>query len=67
MARSQIEAGRLIPKQTSRGRLAVSMHYAWRAEHGPLGLGRALQWWLSQLESPVTRQALLERHAGVLV
>ena len=67
MARPQIEAGRLIPKQTSRGRLAVSMHYAWRAEHGPLGLGRALQWWLSQLVSPVTRQALLERHACVLV
>ena len=66
MAQQQIEAGRLVVKQTSRGSHAVLMHYAWRAEHGPLGLGRALQWWLSQLESPVTRQALIERHAGPL-
>jgi hypothetical protein len=43
------------------------MHYAWRAERGgTAGLGLALQWWLKQLESPVTRQALLERHAGPL-
>jgi len=40
------------------------MHYAWRAERGAAGLGRALRWWLEQLESPVTRRALLERHAG---
>jgi hypothetical protein len=25
----------------------------------------ALQWWLQQLESPTTRQALLERHRGL--
>ncbi|WP_415842219.1 hypothetical protein, partial [Paracidovorax anthurii] len=24
--------------------------------------GRALQWWLQQLESPATRKALLENH-----
>ena len=30
------------------------------------GLGRALQWWLGQLASPLTRRALLERHAGPL-
>jgi hypothetical protein len=29
----------------------------------PLGL--ALQWWLQQLDSPATRRALLERHAGL--
>jgi hypothetical protein len=31
-----------------------------------LGLGRALQWWLAQLESPATQRALLQRHAGPL-
>ena len=31
-----------------------------------LGPGRALQWWLAQLESPTTRAALLERHRGIL-
>lgn len=66
MARPQIDAGRLVEKQTSRGSHAVPLHYAWRAEHGPLGLGRALQWWLSQLDSATTRRALLERHAGPL-
>ena len=30
-----------------------------------IALGRALRWWLTQLESPKTRQALLERHAGM--
>lgn len=66
VARPQLEAGRLVQKQTSRGSHAAPLHYAWRAERGPLGLGRALQWWLSQLDSPVTRQALIERHAGLL-
>jgi hypothetical protein len=42
------------------------LYYAWRAEHGRQSLGRALQWWLGQLESPTTRRALVERHAGPL-
>jgi hypothetical protein len=42
------------------------LHYAWRGERGPLGLGRALQWWLEQLARPATRRALIERHAGPL-
>jgi len=29
--------------------------------------GLALQWWLQQLESPATRRALIERHAGTLI
>jgi hypothetical protein len=43
--------------------------YAWRSaavsqpRKAPQGL--ALQWWLSQLESPATRRALLERHIGL--
>jgi molybdate transport repressor ModE-like protein len=66
MVRAQIEAGRLVPKRTARAPLVARLHYAWRTERGPLGLGRALQWWLQQLESPATRKALLERHAGLL-
>ncbi len=65
-ARAQIEAGRLVQKETARASPLARLHYAWRAERSALGLGRALQWWLVQLESPVTRLALLERHAGLL-
>ena len=66
LVRPHLEAGRRVKKETTRGAYAATMHYAWRAEHGPLGLGRALQWWLTQLESPTTQRALLERHSGLL-
>ncbi|MFZ2305974.1 MAG: LysR family transcriptional regulator [Rhodoferax sp.] len=63
MADPYIETGRLVVKKTERGQRLVSLHYAWRggkaANHG-----RALQWWLQQLESPTTRAALLEKHRG---
>jgi molybdate transport repressor ModE-like protein len=60
MARPYIETGLLVvkPVQRSTQRLA-RMSYAWRAAGGT---GRALQWWLEQLEKPATRRALLERH-----
>ena len=64
LARPHLEAGHLVRKTTARGDHLAPMFYAWRAERGPAGLGRALQWWLQQLESPKTRRALLERHAG---
>ena len=66
LARPHLEAGHLVKKDTARGATIGTLHYAWRAERGSLGLGRALQWWLAQLESPTTRRALLERHAGPL-
>ena len=66
LARAQVEAGRLVQKETARQTPVAQLHYAWRAERGALGLGRALQWWLAQLESPTTRKALLERHGGLL-
>jgi hypothetical protein len=40
------------------------VHYAWRRTARE-AQGRALQWWLIQLEQPTTRAALLERHQGV--
>lgn len=64
MARAYIETGRLVVKQMERPERVVRTHYAWRSitksDHG-----RALKWWLAQLESPATRAALLERHRGV--
>jgi DNA-binding transcriptional LysR family regulator len=67
LARPHLEAGTLVQKETARAATVAQMHYAWRADRGgPAGLGRALQWWLQQLESPTTRRALLERHAGPL-
>lgn len=68
MARCHIDAGRLVVKSVARARHEASLGYAWRCGTGPKGqrapLGLALQWWLGQLESPATRKALLERHAG---
>jgi DNA-binding transcriptional LysR family regulator len=66
LARPQLESGRLLRKETVRAPFAADLHYAWRAEKGSAVRGRALQWWLAQLDSPVTRRALLERHAGRL-
>ena len=39
----------------------VRVHYAWGGP-GFTAPGRALQWWLNQLQSPATRRALLENH-----
>jgi molybdate transport repressor ModE-like protein len=66
LARPQLEAGRLVQRETASGKMLAPMFYAWRAERGAAGLGRALQWWLGQLESPTTQRALIERHAGPL-
>jgi molybdate transport repressor ModE-like protein len=61
MARPYLESGRLVALEVQRPTRSVRMSYAWRSA-GNLGPGRALQWWLTQLESPATRSALLERH-----
>ena len=64
MAQRHIDAGRLVVKKTTQAKRNITVHYAWRA--GKLQTqGRALQWWLQQLESPATRAALLERHASL--
>ena len=62
MARPFVQTGRLVVKQVQRSTSRVArISYAWRSSATP---GRALQWWLGQLESPATRRALLERHIG---
>ena len=69
LAREHIRAGHLVVKPVQRPRSPAAFAYAWRsasvgsARKAPQGL--ALQWWLQQLESPATRQALLERHCGL--
>jgi len=66
IVRRHLEAGHLVRKEAAGAPRIARLHYAWRAERSALGLGRALQWWLHALESPTTRQALIERHAGPL-
>ena len=66
LIRDHVRLGRLVVKSLKRQPQIVRLGYAWRAaavgqpQRAPQGL--ALQWWLQQLESPTTRQALLERH-----
>ena len=61
MARPYVKAGHLVVRQVDRPQRLVRVGYAWRqsARGKP---GRALQWWLAQLEKPGTRKALLEQH-----
>ena len=60
LARPYITAGRLVEKQMQRATRVIPMRYAWRC-NGDQAEGRALQWWLQQLNNPATRLALLER------
>ncbi len=68
LVRDHLRAGRLVARQVQRTPVQARLGYAWRAASVPqprrAPQGLALQWWLAQLDSPVTRQALLERHAG---
>ena len=61
MVRPYLEAGRLVAKRVARPERQLRLHYAWGGS-GFTAPGRALQWWLQQLQSPTTRKALLENH-----
>ena len=72
LAREHITAGRLVVKPVQRTAQFPRFGYAWRSPaHSAPGaarmpqLGMALRWWLAQLESPTTREALLQRHGTV--
>ena len=56
LARPYIDTGRLVEKKVMQPPRVVRVSYAWRQAEG-----KALQWWLKQLESAKTRSALLER------
>ena len=56
LARPHIDAGQLIEKKVSQKLRTTQLSYAWRTADG-----KALQWWLKQLDRPKTQRALLER------
>ncbi len=60
LARPHVETGRLVAKTVARPPRVVRVSYAWRNSAGSKP-GRALQWWLEQLDNASTRCALLER------
>jgi DNA-binding transcriptional LysR family regulator len=60
MAQPYLDKGLLVAKRTQREKNQAPVQYAWRAGKNQT-LGRALQWWLDQLENTVTRAALLNR------
>ena len=60
LAQPHIDRGELVVKQVQRANRVARCSYVWRQD--PAGKpGRALQWWLQQLDAPATRKALLER------
>jgi DNA-binding transcriptional LysR family regulator len=61
LAQPYLDTGRLMAKRVERAEQQVQSCYAWR-NRGHAAPGRALQWWLDQLKTPVTRAALLGAH-----
>ena len=64
LVRRHADAGRLVILETEEQPREIELHYAWRRSAAQ---GRALGWWLSQLESATTRRALMEQHAGLVL
>ncbi|NSL54974.1 LysR family transcriptional regulator [Uliginosibacterium aquaticum] len=58
LAQNYIDTGRLVVKRVERAEQQIQSSYAWR-KGGQAEQGRALQWWLEQLQAPLTRAALL--------
>lgn len=58
LAQPYIETGRLVEKRVERAERNEHVSYAWRTG-SPSSRGRALQWWLSRLDHPGTRGALM--------
>ena len=70
LVREHLAAGRLVARPVQRPTQSARLGYAWRtpvadapgAARKPQ-LGLALRWWLTQLDRPTTRLALIERHS----
>ncbi|MFL6707354.1 MAG: LysR family transcriptional regulator [Massilia sp.] len=59
-ARPYIDNGSLVVKQVARPDHVLQFAFAWRGAQKGLGpQGRALSWWLAQLDNAITRAALL--------
>lgn len=63
LAQPYIETGRLVAKRVERSEHQVHANYAWRKTPSA-SRGRALQWWLDQLEHAKTRAALMCMQSG---
>ena len=63
LAQPYIDSGRLVAKRVQRAERHIQASYAWRNSAG-MTQGRAMQWWLTQLQSTVTRAALLGGRGG---
>ena len=59
LARPYLDAGLLVAKAVSQPMRKLRVGYVWRNASSE---GRALAWWLEQLDQPRTRTALLENH-----
>lgn len=59
LAQPYIDTGRLVVKRVERADHELQFFYAWRGS-GKAAQGRALQWWLEQVNSPLSRAALLD-------
>ena len=64
LAQPYIDTGRLVVKRVERKERQVQLSYAWRKMKAA-AQGKALQWWLDKLQSPVTRTALLGERSVV--
>ncbi len=53
-----VDTGRLVAKRVERSERKIHASYAWRRTSRS-AYGKALQWWLDQLERPATRSALM--------
>jgi DNA-binding transcriptional LysR family regulator len=79
LARPHIDTGRLVEKAVAQPPRVVRVSYAWRDKGMGMGSvaglgegsgskpGRALQWWLKQLDNATTRRALLERQQNTSI
>jgi len=63
LARPYVETGRLVVKKVERPERRAHLAYAWRRSASP-GRGKAMTWWLKQLDRAHTRASLLERISG---
>lgn len=64
LIRPYLDSGRLVAKRVERADQVAHVSYAWR-KTAAASRGRALQWWLEQLDHPATREALLGGRLGV--
>ena len=64
MAAPYVKAGLLVIKEVTRPTRQVRIRYGWKKPSNG-SLGKALEWWLTQLESPVTQKALLEKYPHI--